>query len=117
MTDSKGFEGNNNIELNQIKNYINDKLSEDNDEFIHCIWYCIEGTRFSNEDKERIRQLLTMYEYDCLPVIVIYTNALDEEQGNAVINSLKQFLGNNENKIEYIQILAREKNLRNGKCV
>ena len=116
LTDSKGFEGNNNIELNQIKNYINDKLSEDNDEFIHCIWYCIEGTRFSNEDKERIRQLLTMYEYDCLPVIVIYTNALDEEQGNAVINSLKQFLGNDENKIEYIQILAREKNLRNGKC-
>lgn len=116
LTDSKGFEEKDNQDLKQIKNFINDKLSQDNDGFIHCIWYCIEGTRFCNEDKERIKQLLEMYEYDCLPIIVVYTNALDEEQGNEVINRLKLFLGNNENNIEYVQILSREKNLRIGIC-
>ena len=117
LTDSKGFEEKDNQDLKQIKNFINDKLSQDNDGFIHCIWYCIEGTRFCDEDKERIKQLLEMYEYDCLPIIVVYTNALDEEQGNEVINRLKLFLGNNENNIEYVQILSREKNLRIGICI
>ena len=34
-----------------------------------------------------------MYEYDCLPIIIVYTITVDVDKANEVIDSLKQFLG------------------------
>ena len=50
-----------------------------------------------------------MYEYDCLPIIIVYTITIDIDEANEVLEELKAFLGGNNNKIDYVMILAKEK--------
>ena len=50
-----------------------------------------------------------MFEYDCLPNIIVYTMTVDIDEANEVIYSLKQFLGENKSKIDCITILAKER--------
>ena len=47
--------------------------SNNKDEFIHCIWYCMTGTKYNDEVKDSIKILLSNYEDDCLSIIKIYT--------------------------------------------
>ena len=109
LIDSKGFEGKIQQEIYNIKTYINEKLLQDEDGFIHCIWYCLTGTKFNDDDKNAINQLLNLYDYDCLPIIIVYTITTDIDEANKVLEELKNFLGGNNNKIDYIKILAKEK--------
>ena len=109
LIDSKGFEGNIQQDISNIKKYINAKLLGNEDKFIHCIWYCLTGTKFNDEDKNAVNQLLNMYEYDCLPIIIVYTITIDIDEANEVLEELKAFLGGNNNKINYVMILAKEK--------
>ena len=112
LIDTKGFEGNIQQEIDNIKAYINDKLLKNKNEFIHCIWYCMTGTKYNQDDKKAIESLLKMYEYDCLPIIIVYTITVDHEEADEVLNSLKIFLGEKYyNKIDYIKVLAREKTI------
>ena len=115
MIDSKGIENNSFKEsIERIKLFISQKLKSSNkDQFIHCIWYCITETRFYDEDKESIKSLLSSYEDDYLPIIIVYTKAVDTEESSEFIKSFKEFLSDdNDNindKIEYISILAKDK--------
>ena len=115
LIDSKGIENNSFKEsIDRIKLFISQKLKSSNkDQFIHCIWYCITETRFYDEDKESIKSLLSSYEDDYLPIIIVYTKAVDTEESSEFIKSFKEFLSDdNDNindKIEYISILAKDK--------
>lgn len=51
---------------------------------------------------------MSTYQYGYLPIIVVYTQATKKKLANNVLESLKNFLGENNNKIQYIKILARE---------
>ena len=115
LIDSKGIENNLFKEsIDRIKKFISDQLlSSNKDQFIHCIWYCITETRFYDEDKESIKSLLSSYEDDCLPIIIVYTKAVDAEEAKIFIINFREFLSD-ENadinvKIEYISILAKDK--------
>ena len=68
---------------------------QDEDGFIHCIWYCLTGTKFNDDDKNAINQLLNLYDYDCLPIIIVYTITTDIDEADKVLEELKNFLGDN----------------------
>ena len=110
LFDSKGI-GSSYIEsLNSIKSFINSQLLLDKDEFIHFIWYCINGTRYSDDDKMAINDLLSSYEDDCLPIIVVYTQTIDDT-AETFLKKIKDFLGENNDKIKYIEVLAKDKKI------
>ena len=106
LIDSRGIEkGSYNIDkLNQeIINYIeNRELSGDPDQFIHCIWYCITGTRFENIEEETLIKLSSIYDDSKLPIIVVYTQAIVSKYYNAIKEEVHKI----NNNLEYIPIVA-----------
>ncbi len=56
----------------EIKNFIKKQLLSDKDEFINCIWYCFTGTRYNDEEKKAINNLLYQYE-EILSIIIVST--------------------------------------------
>ena len=59
LIDSRGFEkGNYNASsfVKEITNYVEEQQLKGNpDNFIHCIWYCITGTRFEDIEEETLK--------------------------------------------------------------
>lgn len=109
LIDSKGMVENCVQSLDGIKEYIHQKLLSNNkDEYIHCIWYCLEGSRYSEEDKNAIKSLLSFYEDDCLPVIIVYTKAINKQIAKEYLDKITLFLGKDNEKISYVPILAKD---------
>ena len=55
-----------------IEGQINKGKPED---CIHAIWYCINGTRFDNNEKQFILEFQKAYPDNKIPIILIYTQA------------------------------------------
>ena len=106
LIESRGIEkGNYSIDSlsQEIVNYIESReLSEDPDQFVHCIWYCITGTRFENIEEETLRKLSSVYDDSKLPIIVVYTQAIIPKYYNAINEEINKIKKN----IEYIPIIA-----------
>lgn len=83
IADSRGIETINYTikELSEsINKFIQNNLqSGDPDKFVHCIWYCVNGTRFEDIEEETLEELRTIYKKDSIPIIVVYTQALNDE--------------------------------------
>ena len=117
LYDSKGFSIVNDYteQLKQIEKFIEEKLKADNqDEFIHCIWYCFTGDRYNDKEKEAIKILLNKYEDDCLPIIVVYLKFWDINEANIYLNQIKDYLGNENKKINFMPVRALSKKYNDG---
>ncbi len=117
LYDSKGFSIVNDYteQLKQIETFIEEKLKLNNqDEFIHCIWYCFTGDRYNDKEKEAIKILLNKYEDDCLPIIVIYLKFYDIEEAMNYLNKIKDYLGNEKKQINFIPVRAVSKKINDG---
>ena len=91
----------------QIQDFIKKQLdAKDPDKFIHCIWYCWTGARLEKSEIEVLSKLSQQYSYKTLPVIIVYTNAIDQNQVEEAQNYIKDFLKLSNN---FIPILAKEK--------
>ena len=88
LIDSRGIEkGDYNIDsfVNEITKYIeNLELNGNPDNYIHCIWYCITGTRFEDIEEETLLKLSSIYDDFKLPIIVVYTQAIIPNFYNAI---------------------------------
>ena len=108
LIDSRGLEkGNYNTEvfIKDVVNYIEQKeLNGNPDEFIHCIWYCVTGTRFEDIEEEILFKLNELYDDNKLPIIVVYTQAIVPEYYNAIENEIRKIKKN----IEYIPVIAQD---------
>ena len=108
LADSRGiYKGQ--YEVNQVvestKKFINYYLNKNNpDEFVHLIWYCIKGTRFEDIEKQCLIELAKLYTDNNLPIIVVYTHTVNEEQMLAIKEEIK----NMEIKAYFIDILAKD---------
>ena len=84
---------------------------------IHAIWYCINGSRFEEKEKEFILEFQKTYPDNKIPIILVYTQAYRNTQVNKFKKGCQAFL--EENKIDFIDIIAKKysilepKNLRN----
>ena len=106
LIDSRGLEkGNYNTTLfiKEVIDFIEQQeLNGNPDEFIHCIWYCVTGTRFEDIEEEILFKLNELYDDNTLPIIVVYTQAMVPEYYNAIENEIRKIKKN----IEYIPVVA-----------
>lgn len=111
LIDSRGFEkGDYNVDafVNEITKYIeNQELNGNPDNFIHCIWYCITGTRFEDIEEQILLKLSSIYDDFKLPIIVVYTQAIMPNYYNAISKEIKKI---NKN-FEFIPVIAKDMQL------
>lgn len=95
----------------KIKEYIKSQIkSKDFDKFIHVIWYCWTGTRFEESEVQLLQNLSKQYTLETLPIIVVYTNAVFNEEIEKARKFIKEELKLDN---EFIDVLALEKKVDN----
>jgi hypothetical protein len=91
----------------QIQDFIKKQLdAKDPDKYIHCIWYCWTGSRLEISEIDALTKLSQQYSYKKLPVIIVYTNAIDQSQVDMAQKYIKDFLKLSNN---FIPVLAKER--------
>jgi len=97
--------------LEFIRNEINNnKKNGDYNDFFHCIWYCISGTRFEESEKNLLIELSKVYKDKKIPIIFVYTQNID----NTVSNRMNKFIQDIGIKTSFIKVLAKDMNLMFG---
>ena len=95
LLDSRGIElskkYNIDIATEDIKQFIEERngLYSDPDKFIHCIWYLVSGRRFEDDEGNYVKSLKNLYTNFGLPIIFVYTQAINEEDGNLFKKRIK----------------------------
>lgn len=81
------------------------KKSGQPDKFVHCIWYCVTGTRFEEDEELAVRKLIEIYEDKCMPIIIVYLRAVSSEW----VNNIKKGIENSFiREIEFIPVLSKD---------
>ena len=95
------------ITCQKIKDFIKTQIdTKDYDKFIHVIWYCWSGTRLENSEISLLKELSEQYSLETLPVIIVYTNSIFEEEIEKAKKYVKEELKLDN---EFIDVLALEK--------
>lgn len=98
--DTRGIELNQGYGESDVKTeaekYIKEKLQlGDMNDFVHCFWYCITGTRFEQAEIDLLNSLRATYKDNNIPIIIVYTQATDDE----AIASMKKFVKEKKSKV------------------
>jgi septin family protein len=84
LADSRGIEKTNYRveELSEsMEKFIKNKLKSENpDLFIHCIWYCITGTRLEPIEVDTLEGLSRIYQSNSIPIIIVYIQAISKQK-------------------------------------
>ena len=118
LADSRGIEKNTTSGVDSIfeniKSFIQNQLkTKDFDKFVHIIWYCWSGTRFEQSERDLFEKISKQYSLENIPVIIVYTNAVFN---NEIENARKFVKEDLKSTNEFIDILALEKEL-DGKII
>ena len=92
-------------------NYIIENEKDDNLKFIDIIYYCFSCNTFEQEEKQLLLSIDKIYDNINMPIFFIFTLKIDND--NTMKNYVKKELNEIKN-IEYIEILAKEKEIING---
>lgn len=107
LADSRGIEKSEYRmeELNKsIETFIKTQLDSENpDYFVHCIWYCITGTRLEQSEMDTLKELSRIYKSNSIPIIVVYTRALSQE----TIDKMDKFIKENFTH-DFVPVLAKK---------
>lgn len=108
LYDTKGLELKASIQKqieDEIIEVINkSRMGNNPDEYIHCIWYCVNanGDRFEESEEELIRKLTNSIE---VPVIIVVTQCFYNEKSKEFVNALKSY---NLGAHAIIPVMAKE---------
>ena len=116
LADSKGIEKNidsgTDATYNSIKEFINKQIETgDPDKYIHCIWYCWTGARLEKSEQDILLKLSEQYTLDTLPVISVYTNAINKTHTKKAREYIHDEL---KLKNEFIEVLSVEADIDLG---
>ena len=116
LADSRGIEKNQDSGVKkicqQIENFIQKKLeTNDPDKYIHCIWYCWTGTRLEDSEIDVLDQLSKQYSLKTLPVIIVYTNAIDPKQSKEAEDYIKNIIKKDN---YFIPVLSKDRLVGSG---
>ena len=84
-------------------------------DLIHCLFYCINGTRFEGIEKQTIIDIRNTYEGKKLPIIVVHTRATVKRESEELKQKINQSLNekfneqlsDDKNCISFVSILAK----------
>ena len=98
LVDTRGIELNIDYGADAVKadaeKFINRQIeSNDPNNFVQCIWYCITGNRFEQVEIDLLNSLKNSYEDNKIPIIIVYTQATD----NNTINEMQQYIKEKKN--------------------
>ena len=97
--------------MKDAQNYIKEQLSTDDiNNFVHCIWYCITGNRFQQAEIDLLNALKYTYPDNKIPIIIVYTQATDEN----MITDMKKYIKEININEKFIKVLAERKKLINN---
>ena len=116
LADSRGFEKEEKYGIkeltNSISNFINDKIeSGDSDKFVHCIWFCITGSRLEKCEREWLEKISGLYQLNSIPIIVVYTKAFDDEDEE--VKGMEKFIKEKFKSCDFIPVLAKKAKIFN----
>ena len=98
--------------LKCIQNEIKNKEKKDYNNFFHCIWYCISGTRFEESEKKLLEKLNKAYNNKkIMPIIVVYTQNVDNNLSDQMEKYIKDEFGK---EISFVKVLAKDVQLMNS---
>ena len=90
------------------KDFIDRQLESNNvNNFVHCIWYCITGNRFEQVEIDLLNSLKNSYGDNNIPIIIVYTQATD----NNTINEMKEYIKTKNIDANFIRVIAERKQL------
>ena len=76
-----------------IDKFIKGKLEEGNpDFFVHCIWYCIGGTRLEQIEIDTLNYISKLYKFNPLPIIIVYIKEVSDQKMNEMEEYIKSNL-------------------------
>ena len=82
----------------------------DMNKFVHCIWYCVTGSRFEEVEIECINILKNSYQNSKIPIIIVYTQATNVK----LIQEMEIYIKKTQIRDEFVKILALEIELPGG---
>ena len=114
LVDTRGIELNIDYGADKVKAdaeaFINKQInSNDPNNFVQCIWYCITGNRFEQVEIDLLNALKNSYEDNKIPIIVVYTQAVD----NNTMNEMQEYIKEKNIDANFIRVLAERKELVN----
>ena len=75
--------------LKETLDKIMNKLDSNNpNDHIHCILYCTTSNRFFKDELEVILKLREKYDGKKLPIVIVYTRAVKEEEAESIKNAI-----------------------------
>ena len=108
-----GYDDNNDPEIIKDKTvgFIKARSNTNNpNDFIHCIWYCIVKGRIEEVEIKYLKMLKKVYENDCIPIIIVYL------QGN-IPEKIKKEIEEEVPNLEFFNVIVKEIKKPNGKIV
>ena len=84
LVDTRGIElnvdyGPENVEK-ECKKFINSQFqSNEINNFVHCIWYCITGNKLEQSEILLLNSLRNTYHNSKIPIIIVYLQNTDDE--------------------------------------
>ena len=98
--------------LNKIMKQLD---SNDPNDHVHCILYCTNSNRFFEDELEVILKIREKYEGKKLPIVIVFTRAIKEEEVESKKKTIDEFLNKHGEKlsddifgITFIKVNARE---------
>jgi len=90
-----------------VSNFIEMQIKKGKPEdCIHAIWYCINGSRFEEKEKQFIVKFQNSYPENKIPIILVYTQAYKPTQVKKFKKGCEDFL--QENRIDFIDVVAKK---------
>ena len=90
----------------ECKRFINSQFqSNEINNFVHCIWYCITGNKLEQSEILLLNSLRNTYHNSKIPIIIVYLQNTDDE----IMKKMKKFIKFNNIEGDFIDILAKEK--------
>ena len=111
LVDTRGIELSANFGAEQLQNeafrFISDQIKTNNyNNFVHCIWYCISSKRFENVEVQTLRSIQNYYKGNKIPIIIVFTQAVDADS----IKRMKAYISSQIDCKDFVEIIAEDIN-------
>ena len=126
--DTRGIEISKNFDIDMVFSETLKEIKQkceknEPDDLIHCLLYCFTGTRFEKDEGEILVKLRKTYEGKKLPIILVLTQDLGEDDGEGnkeLIESINKIieekcdekLSDKAQSISFVEVLAKVKKIR-----